>query len=70
MLCAPAAFEQDVTESSLKTAFIHNFVKFTVWPPDVLPPAAPLAACVLGDAAFAGNLANYVKGHPVDGHTQ
>jgi YfiR/HmsC-like len=65
---APAAFGQDVTESSLKTAFIHNFVKFTVWPADVLPPAAPLTACVLGDAAFAGVLANYVKGNPVDGH--
>jgi hypothetical protein len=57
-----------VTEASLKTAFIHNFVKFTVWPPDVLPPAAPLVACVLGDAAFVNVLANYVKGHPVDGH--
>jgi hypothetical protein len=69
LVCAPAAFAQDVTESSLKTAFIHNFVKFTVWPLDVLPPATPLAACVLGDAALADVLANYVKGHPVDGHT-
>jgi hypothetical protein len=68
LLCGPAALAQDVTESSLKTAFIHNFVKFTVWPPDVLPPAAPLVACVLGDAAFVGVLANHVKGHPVDGH--
>jgi hypothetical protein len=67
-LCAPAALAQDVTESSLKTAFIHNFVKFTVWPLDVLAPGAPLTACVLGDGAFVSVLANYVKGHPVDGH--
>ena len=69
MLCAPAAVAQDVTELSLKTAFIHNFVKFTVWPADVLAPGAPLTACVLGDAAMADVLANYVKGQPVDGHT-
>ena len=66
--CAPTASAQDVTEPSLKAAFIHNFVKFTEWPPDVLPPAAPLVACVLGDAAFGDVLENYVKGHPVDGH--
>jgi hypothetical protein len=66
--CATAAVGQDVTESSLKAAFIHNFVKFTEWPRDVLPPAAPLVACVLGDPAFGDVLGNYVKGHPVDGH--
>ena len=67
-LCAPAALAQDVTESSLRSAFIHNFVKFTVWPPDVLAAGAPLAACVLGDAPLVSVLANYVQGHPVDGH--
>lgn len=69
LLRTPAAIGQDVTESSLKAAFIHNFVRFTEWPPDVLPPAAPLVACVLGDTAFGDVLENYVKGHPVDGHT-
>jgi hypothetical protein len=68
LCCAAAARGQDVTESSLKAAFIHNFVKFTQWPLDVLPPAAPLAACVLGDAAFGDVLSSYVKGHPIDGH--
>ena len=66
--CATAAIGQDVTEASLKAAFIHNFVKFTEWPRDVLPPAAPLVACVLGDPAFGDVLSHYVKGHPVDGH--
>jgi hypothetical protein len=69
MFCAPAAIGQDVTESSLKTAFIHNFVRFTEWPPNALPPAAPLVACVLGDPALSDVLENYVKGHPVAGHT-
>ena len=68
MSCATAAIGQDVTEASLKAAFIHNFVKFTEWPRDVLPPAAPLVACVLGDPAFGDVLSHYVKGHPVDGH--
>src|SRR5476651_1016215 len=68
LFCAGPATGQDVTEASLKAAFIHNFVKFTEWPRDVLPPAAPLVACVIGDPAFGDVLANYVKGHPVDGH--
>jgi hypothetical protein len=69
LLCfGPTARGQDVTELSLKAAFIHNFVKFTEWPRDVLPPAAPLVACVLGDAAFGDVLENYVKRHPVEGH--
>lgn len=68
LCCAPAAIGQDVTELALKAAFIHNFLKFTEWPRDVLPPGAPLVACVLGDAAFGEVLGNYVKGHPVDGH--
>jgi hypothetical protein len=69
LLCTRAAIGQDVTEQALKAAFIHNFVKFTEWPQDVLPPAAPLVICVFGDAAFGDVLENYVKGHPVDGHT-
>jgi hypothetical protein len=68
LLCAPEARGQDVTESSLKAAFIHNFIKFTEWPQDVLPLAAPLMACVLGDASLGDVLENYVKGHPVAGH--
>jgi hypothetical protein len=64
LFSATSAIGQDVTEASLKAAFIHNFVKFTEWPRDVLPPAAPLVACVLGDPAFGDVLGNYVKGHP------
>ena len=63
-----ALLGQDVTESSLKAAFVHSFVKFTEWPRDILPPAAPFVVCVLGDAAFGDVLGNYIKGHPVDGH--
>ena len=68
LCCAAAARGQDVTESALKAAFIHNFAKFTQWPREVLPPAAPLLACVLGDSAFGDVLGSYVKGRPVDGH--
>ena len=68
LFCAPAAIGQDVTESALKAAFVHNFVKFTEWPRDTLPPAGPLVVCVVGDASFGDALGNYVKGHPVDGH--
>jgi hypothetical protein len=66
--CATAASGQDMTELSLKAAFVLNFAKFTQWPGSVLPQAAPLVVCVLGDSAFGDVLESYVKGHPVDGH--
>jgi hypothetical protein len=70
LLCSPTATSaQELTELSLKAAFVHNFVKFTRWPVNSLPQAAPLTACVLGDAALGDALEGYVKGHPVDGHT-
>lgn len=67
-VCAATVIAQDVTESSLKAAFVHNFIKFTSWPPAILPRSAPLVACVVGDEAFAGVLGKYVRGQPVDGH--
>ena len=60
LLCAPAGRAQDVTEPSLKAAFIYNFAKFTEWPQDA--PAATFTACVLGDTAIRDALERIVKG--------
>lgn len=68
LLLSNNAVGQDVTEVALKAAFIYNFAKFTDWPADVLPAAAPLAACVLGDPAVGEALQRAVKGRQAAGH--
>jgi hypothetical protein len=59
---------QDVTEPSLKAAFVYNLAKFTEWPVEALPPAAPLVACVMGETPVAQALERIVKGRMVMGH--
>jgi len=51
----------------LKAAFIYNFAKFTVWPPEGARTAEPLSMCVVGDAAVAEALSRTVKGRELDG---
>jgi hypothetical protein len=58
------AFAQDVTESSLKAAFIYNFVRFTEWP-DAFPAVDPFVMCVLGDVAVGDALERTVRGRDV-----
>jgi hypothetical protein len=67
LLVVSTVWSQDVTEPSLKAAFVYNFAKFTEWPQDVLPPAMTLTACVLGDDAVSDALARIVKGRMLDG---
>ena len=61
-------FAQDVTEPTLKAAFIYNFAKFTEWPSTVVPPG-PLLLCVLGDAVVGQALTRAVQGRNVAGHS-
>jgi hypothetical protein len=68
LLRAASSVGQDVTEVTLKAAFIYNFAKFTEWPSDVLPAAAPLVACVVGDTAVGDALERAVKGRQASGH--
>ena len=67
LLCTLVARAQDVTEPSLKAAFIYNFAKFTEWPADVLSGAAPFSACVLGDESIGDALERSVKGRLLSG---
>jgi hypothetical protein len=60
--CGAAAVAQDVTEPSLKAAFIYNFAKFTTWPADVLSSTESVLACVIGDEQISNALARAVKG--------
>ena len=63
---APAG-AQDVTEPSLKAAFVYNFARFTDWPGDAASAGAPLVTCVCGDPAIAGALERMVNGRQVMG---
>lgn len=59
---------QEVTGPALKAAFLFNFVKFTTWPPDVLPEGAPLQMCVVNAQAVGSALSAAVQGRVVVGH--
>src|SRR5262249_9937071 len=67
MVGAPTAHAQDVTEPSLKAAFVYNFAKFTEWPDDVLPAAGSFTACVLDEGAVGDALERAVRGRQVAG---
>jgi len=58
---------QDVTEVTLKGAFLFNFARFTEWPADALQPDTAVSACVLGDRAVADAFAKTVKGKQLAG---
>jgi hypothetical protein len=69
LLCTSTGRAQDVTESSLKAAFIYSFAKFTEWPQDALPSTAIFSACVLGDSPTRDALERTVKGRLLVGHS-
>ena len=58
---------QDVTEVTLKGAFLFNFARFTEWPADALQPDTTVSACVFGDRAVADAFAKTVKGKQLAG---
>jgi hypothetical protein len=58
---------QDVTEVSLKGAFIFNFARFTEWPSESLPASAPVSACVVGDRGVGEALKRSVSGQKLNG---
>jgi hypothetical protein len=61
-LCA-----QDVTEVTLKGAFLFNFARFTEWPADAFQGDSPIAACVVGDDAVEEAFSRTIKGKHISG---
>jgi hypothetical protein len=59
---------QDVTEVSLKGAFVFNFARFTEWPSDVIASAGAISACVVGDRGVGDALVRAVSGQRINGH--
>lgn len=60
---------QDVTEVSLKGAFIFNFARFTDWPAESLPPSAVVSACVVGDRAVGEALSRSISTQRLNGRS-
>jgi hypothetical protein len=60
LLGRTVARAQDVTEPTLKAAFIYNFARFTTWPD--APAGDSFVICVLNDAAVAEALRRAVTG--------
>ena len=58
---------QDVTEVTLKGAFVFNFARFTEWPVDALPPYSAVSACVVGDRAVGEALTKTVATQRLNG---
>ncbi len=56
-----------MSEAALKAEFLFNFAKFTEWPEDVLPPAAPIVLCVI-DAGVGAALDTVVSGRSLNQH--
>lgn len=67
LVSAATSVAQDVTEPSLKSAFIYNIATFTVWPSQTLPGNAPFIACVVGDSAVGSALERTVRGRMLAG---
>lgn len=61
------ACAQDVTEVSLKGAFVFNFARFTEWPVEALPATAAVSACVVGDRGVGEALKRSVSAQTLNG---
>jgi hypothetical protein len=71
LLVGPVALvrAQDVTEVTLKGAFLFNFARFTEWPADALRADSTVSACVVGDRPVADAFSRTVKGKQLAGRT-
>jgi len=68
MLLLPGlASAQEVSEYSVKAAFLYNFAKFVEWPSNVSDPGTPLIIGVLGRDPFQGEIDRAVEGKVVNG---
>ncbi len=69
LLLAAGARAQSTDEYKVKAAFLYNFAKFVVWPPQSLKnPSDPIVIGVLGKDPFGGVLAATAAGKTLDGH--
>jgi hypothetical protein len=59
-----------ISEYSVKAAYLFNFAKFVEWPSQAFSSSlAPMIIGILGDDPFGDDLDHVVQGKMVDGHT-
>ena len=53
-------------EAAVKAGCLFNFVRYSVWPPEVLPPGSPVGICAFGPSAVARSLEITFKGRKIE----
>lgn len=57
-----------VSETTVKSAFLPRFARYVTWPPSALPSGnLPFILCVIGTDPFGGSLDMAARGQSVDG---
>jgi hypothetical protein len=62
------ASEESLPTPVLKAVFLYNFTKFTDWPADAIPPAAPIELCIIDAPDVADALKSVANGHAIGDH--
>jgi hypothetical protein len=57
----------DISDISVKAAFIPKFARYVTWPPSAVRTSGPIVICVIGDDPFGSRLNQAVAGQQVDG---
>ena len=60
-----AGVAQPIAASTLKAAFMLNFIKFTEWP--AREPGLPIVACIAGSDSVAEAMVRTTSGQSIDG---
>ena len=67
VMAIPHTGVPQVGASELTAAFLFNFARFTEWPADVMPAAAPLVLCVINATDVVRFLGRAVQGKTIHG---
>lgn len=65
---AVASVPAGTLEARVKSGCLFNFVRFTTWPIDVLPPGKPIGICAMGAADVERMLENTYRGREIENH--
>jgi hypothetical protein len=68
-LLAPAVARGEVSEDSVKSAFLPRFARYVEWPGAARPTgSAPFVLCIIGGDPFGNQLDQAVASQSIDGH--
>lgn len=70
LVAAPAGLaraQTDFEEHEVKAAYLFNFTKFVMWPPEAFADGSPIRLCVFGQDPFGKTLDRLVQGESLEG---